>query len=108
MKRYFLSASVAAALMLLPVAARAQASYQPKNDEANPYKPGVSFGQLPDGRKWGSTAGIDFAPDGTIWAYDRCGANTCVGSMADPILHFDTSGKLLGKFGAGLFNFPHG
>ena len=30
------------------------------------------------------------------------------GSMADPILHFDTNGKLLGKFGAGMFNFPHG
>ena len=108
MKKYFLSASVAAALMLLPVAARAQASYQPKNDEPNPYKVGLSFGQLPDGRKWGSTAGIDFASDGTIWAYDRCGANTCVASKLNPILHFDTSGKLLGQFGAGLFNFPHG
>ena len=108
MNKVFLSASVAFALTLLPAAAMAQASYQPKNDEPNPYKPGVSFGQLPDGRKWGSTAGIDFAPDGTIWAYDRCGANTCVGSKLNPILHFDTTGKLLGQFGAGLFNFPHG
>jgi hypothetical protein len=69
MKTHIL-ASAAAALLLLPVAASAQASYQPKNDEANPYKPGVSFGQLPDGRKWGSTAGIDIAPDGTLWAYE--------------------------------------
>ena len=108
MKKVLLSASVAFALTLLPATAMAQASYQPKNDEPNPYKAGASFGQLPDGRKWGSTAGIDFAPDGTIWAYDRCGANTCVGSKLNPILHFDTSGKLLGQFGAGLFNFPHG
>jgi sugar lactone lactonase YvrE len=86
----------------------AQASYAPTNKEPNPYQPGVSFAPLPDGRKWGSTAGVDMAPDGTIWAYDRCGANTCVGSTVDPILHFDTSGKLLGSFGRGMFNFPHG
>jgi len=89
----------------------AQASYAPPNEGPNPYQLGVSWGQLPDGRKWGSTAGVDVAPDGTIWAYDRCGANGCgaaaTASMA-PILHFDTSGKLLGSFGAGLFIFPHG
>jgi hypothetical protein len=34
------SASMIMALTLLPVAAMAQASYQPKNDEPNPYKPG--------------------------------------------------------------------
>ena len=89
-------------------AAFAQASYTPKNDEPNPYQAGASWGQLPDGRKWGSTAGIDIAPDGTIWAYDRCGANACVESNVDPILHFDTSGKLINAFGRGMFNFPHG
>ena len=98
----------AAALAFSAVSASAQPSYQPKNDEPNPYQPGVSFGTLPDGRKWGSTAGVDIAPDGTIWAYDRCGANTCVNFTGDPILHFDTSGKLLGSFGSGMFNFPHG
>jgi len=56
----------------------------------------------------GSTAGVDVAPDGTIWAYDRCGANSCVDSDLDPVLHFDAAGRLLGSFGAGLFNFPHG
>ena len=86
----------------------AQASYTPRNDEPNPYQPGASWGQLPDGRKWGSTAGIDVAPDGTIWAYDRCGANNCAESNVDPILHFDTSGKLINAFGRGMFNFPHG
>ena len=100
------AAAVALGLSAAPV--YAQASYAPKNDEPNPFRPGVSFGQLPDGRKWGSTAGVDVAPDGTIWAYDRCGANSCVDSKADPILHFDTSGKLIKSFGGGLFNFPHG
>ena len=88
--------------------ADAQNSYAPTNSEPNPFPSGVSFGQLPDGRKWGSTAGVDTAPDGTIWAYDRCGANSCVDSKVDPILHFDTSGKLIKAFGAGMFNFPHG
>ena len=64
---------------------------------------------MPDGRHWGSTAGIDIAPDGkSVWAVDRCGTNTCVGSNLDPILKFDTSGKLVKSFGKGKFAFPHG
>jgi sugar lactone lactonase YvrE len=68
-----------------------------------------NFGALPDGRVWGSTAGVDIGPDGHVWAYDRCGANTCVGSDVAPILKFDKdTGKVLAAIGAGLFNFPHG
>ena len=68
-----------------------------------------NFGMLPDGRMWGSTAGVDIGPDGHVWAYDRCGANTCATSNVDPILKFDRkSGKLLASFGGGLFVFPHG
>jgi sugar lactone lactonase YvrE len=104
----FLAGTALAALLMTGGSALAQPSYAPTNSEPNPYPAGVTFGQLPDGRKWGATAGVDIAPDGTIWAYDRCGANTCVGSTVTPILHFDTSGKLLGSFGAGMFNFPHG
>ena len=83
-----------------------------RNDLPNPYGPGSSWGQLPAGRKWGSTAGISVAPDGTIWAIDRCGVSgsrgtNCADSKIDPILHFDTSGKLLGSFGGGFFVSPH-
>src|SRR5688572_24735085 len=68
-----------------------------------------NFGALPDGRTWGSTAGVDIGPDGQLWAYDRCGANSCAGSNVDPILKFDrNSGKLLASFGRGQFIFPHG
>lgn len=68
-----------------------------------------NWGQLPDGRTWGSTAGVDIGPDGHVWAYDRCGTNTCIGSNLDPILKFDrNTGKLLANFGGGLMNFPHG
>jgi hypothetical protein len=44
-----------------------------RNDLPNPYQPGVDWGQLPPGRKWGSTASVTTAPDGTIWVVDRCG-----------------------------------
>ena len=81
-----------------------------KNSLPNPNPMVIKgWGALPDGRVWGSTAGVDIGPDGHVWAYDRCGTNTCVGSNLPPILKFDrSSGKLLTNFGAGMFNFPHG
>ncbi len=83
-----------------------------RNDLPNPYLPGVHWGQLPGGRKWGSTAGVYAGPDGTVWAIDRCGASgaggsSCADSPLDPILQFDTSGKLLKSFGRGLIVSPH-
>ena len=96
-------------LALLPLAVSlGQPSYAPPNDLPNPYKTTTGWAQLPDGRKWGSTAGVYPAPDGHIWAYDRCGANSCADSPLDPILEFDASGKLVRHFGAGLFVQPHG
>src|SRR6266849_8718306 len=85
-----------------------------RNDLPNPFRPAVSWGQLPEGRKWGSTASVTAAPDGTIWVADRCGnsgagGTTCGGASAtvNPIFQFDTSGKLLKTFGAGMFVSPH-
>ena len=64
---------------------------------------------IPDGRSWGSTAGVDIDPtDGSVWIIDRCGSNTCVGSDLDPILHYAPDGTFLGSFGSGMFAFPHG
>jgi DNA-binding beta-propeller fold protein YncE len=97
--------------LLLGTGARhvsAQPSYAPTNSEPNPYKTITGWTQLPDGRKWGSTAGIAIGPDGNIWAYDRCGVNSCTDSELDPILEFDASGKVLKHFGKGLFVQPHG
>jgi len=72
-----------------------------------------NWGTLPDGRAWGSTAGIDIGPDGHVWAYDRCGAVALTGGCdtnnVDPIVKFDRStGKVLTTFGKGLFVLPHG
>ncbi len=82
---------------------------EPDNGRPNPYRAVEGWAKLPDGRTWGSTAGVDIDPDGThVWAIDRCGANSCAGSSLDPILKFDSSGNVVTSFGAGLFNFPHG
>src|SRR5207302_758639 len=83
-----------------------------RNDLPNPYLAGVSWGQRPDARKLGSTAGIAVGLDGNIWAIDRCGVSgsqgtNCAGSPLDPILEFDPSGKFLKGFGKGLFVSPH-
>jgi len=99
----------AAVTALLPGLAQGQASYPPPNDLPNPYKTVLNWAQLPDQRKWGSTAGVSIGPDGNIWAYDRCGANSCAESSLDPVLEFDhASGMVLAKFGAGMFVQPHG
>ena len=82
------------------------------NNLPDPYRAGVSWGQLPDARKWGSTAGVAVGADGNIWAIDRCGVSgsqgtNCADSPLDPILEFDPSGKFLKGFGHGLFISPH-
>ncbi len=97
-----------------PVSLPAVSLLGARNDLPNPYQPGADWGQLPPGRKWGSTASITTAPDGTIWVVDRCGnsgagGTTCGGASAtvNPIFQFDTSGKLLKNIGAGMFVSPH-
>ncbi len=72
-----------------------------------------AWGPLPDGRTWGSSAGVDIGPDGHVWAYDRCGASALTGgcdtATVNPIFKFDrATGKVLASFGAGLFVLPHG
>jgi len=81
-----------------------------RNNLPNPNPTVVTnWGMLPEGRTWGSTAGVDIGPDGHVWAIDRCGTNRCEGSDLAPIVKFDrSSGKLLAAIGAGLFVFPHG
>jgi sugar lactone lactonase YvrE len=93
----------------------------PTNVLPNPYRSIENWGTLPDGRTWGSTSAVAIDPDGTsVWVGERCGESRppsrvdpsqpfgCEGSKLDPILKFDTSGKLLKSFGAGLLLFPHG
>lgn len=95
-----------------PVALPAVSLLGARNDLANPYGAGTHWGSFPEGRVWSSTAGINRAPDGTIWAIDRCdatgaGGTTCLESELDPILQFNQSGALLQSFGRGLVVSPH-
>jgi len=78
----------------------------------------TNWGDLPPGRRWGSTAGIDIDPtDGNIWAYERCGAAefgggvpvNCDNNPVDPIFKFDrNTGEIMANFGAGIMVTPHG
>ena len=78
----------------------------------------ANWGTLPEGREWGSTAGIDIDPiDGHIWAYERCGAGNfgagtpvnCDNNPVDPVFKFDRStGEILANFGGGVMVTPHG
>jgi sugar lactone lactonase YvrE len=97
------------------VLAQGGASMTPVNQAQNPYQTIEGHFKLPEGRAWGSTSAVDVDKDGrTIWVAERCSANLCwdaaKGEMSplDPILKFDTSGKLLLSFGKGMLVFPHG
>jgi streptogramin lyase len=81
----------------------------PTNSLPDPYRSVENWAKMPQGRTWGSTAGVWIDPDGaSVWVAERCGANSCLGSNLDPVLKFDASGKLVKSFGAGMFVFPHG
>ena len=91
-----------------PRAVRAQGSPQPSIDFPAPYGSATSFGQLPEGRKWGGATAVAADRDGkSIWAFERCGGN-CLNSDLPAVLEFDPAGKLIKSFGAGMFVFPHG
>jgi sugar lactone lactonase YvrE len=87
----------------------AQEKFDP-NGAPNPYRMLDNWAQLPEGRPWGAPIGVelDHSDGKSIWVFDRCGANNCAGSNLAPIMKFDSSGKLIANFGAGMFNYPHG
>jgi sugar lactone lactonase YvrE len=99
----------------------------PTNELPNPYNTIEGWAKLPAGREWGSTSAVDVDKDGkSIWVGERCGTrpgpnggpnvatNSCwdaaAGKMSDydPVLKFDSTGKLVKSFGAGMMVFPHG
>jgi sugar lactone lactonase YvrE len=77
----------------------------------------ANWGERPDGREWGSSAGIEIDPtDGHIWAYERCGSGSaggpgvnCDSNPVDPVYKFDRhTGKVLATLGKGVMVTPHG
>jgi DNA-binding beta-propeller fold protein YncE len=83
----------------------------PTDDLPNPYRTIENHFQLPEGRAWGAISAVEIARDGrSIWVAERCGGNSeCLARpTVDPILLFDSSGKLIRSFGAGMIASPHG
>jgi hypothetical protein len=104
--------SIRLAIISLGLAATslaAQATMPPTNDAPNPYQTITGWAKMPDGRVWGSTSAVAIDTDGvSVWVAERCGTNSCVGSNLDPVLKFDSTGKLVTHFGAGMIVAPHG
>jgi DNA-binding beta-propeller fold protein YncE len=85
----------------------------PVNSAANPYRVMRDWAQLTiEKRAWGGSNGVAIDKDGrTVWATDRCSPGTvpgCLGTQANPVHHFDESGKEIKSFGGGMFVWPHG
>lgn len=114
--KILITATTLLAVVALPAAAQRgatgpeeHAKVKPINERPNPYTTVRDWGELPDDRKWGSVSAIHVDIDGEhIWAGDRCGDNSCVGSTVDPIVKLDPDGKVVKSFGAGLIAWPHG
>jgi kynurenine formamidase/sugar lactone lactonase YvrE len=98
-----------------PGDARLQATAQTTGSLSNPYQVVANHFKLPEGRTMGSTAAIDVDRDGrSVWVFERCGGPSpsqglaCPESKVDPVLKFDSSGRLVKSFGSGMFVSPHG
>ena len=79
------------------------------NSYPNPYRQIDGWGKdLPGGRQWGSTNALFIDSKNNIWVAERCGGNSCADSTLDPILEFDSSGKLIKSLGGGMIVVPHG
>ena len=103
-----LIALLALALGFTFVKSHAQTNRAPAS-QPNPYRTIDNWAQLPQGRKWGQTSAIDVDSQDHVWVADRCGGTSFrADSKDDPIFEFDTSGKLLKNFGAGVLVYPHG
>ncbi len=117
---FVILAGAAAVAFISGPNAGAQAMVSPSNDAPNPYQRIEGWAKLPEGRTWGSTSAVDVDKDGkSIWVAERCGphtptGNSCLdrttGKMSDlpSVLKFDSTGKLVKSFGAGMLIFPHG
>lgn len=99
---------LAATFFLMGAAFQGAFAQDPSTSLPDPYKMIENWAKMPEGRTWGAAAGSAVDKKGNVWVFERCGANSCVGSNLAPILQFNPSGKLIKSFGANMFVFPHG
>lgn len=77
--------------------------------QLTPYGPDGDWGRLPGDREWGAVSGVMPAPDGGLWALDRCGQNSCLDRPSwNPVVKLDADGNVVKEFGAGMMSWPHG
>jgi hypothetical protein len=100
-----IAAAAVAAALCASVAAQTGA---PRNDLPQPYRTTRDWAQLPTGTAWAAVTAVEPARDGSIYVVHRCADNSCAGRSEPPILQFDRRGVLVRRWGAGMFNFPHG
>jgi hypothetical protein len=76
----------------------------------NPYREDAGWAQLD--RRVGGTSAVDMDPDGkSVWIFERCGTSDDGCSKIktlDPVMKFDSTGKLVKHWGAGQIIYPHG
>jgi len=77
----------------------------------------ANWGQLPAGRQFGTTAGMEVDPtDGNLWTYERCGSGSaggpgvnCDSNPVPPIIKFNRmTGEIMANIGEGVMVTPHG
>jgi sugar lactone lactonase YvrE len=105
-----LMVGVAAGALMAASGDRGYTQANDPNAAPNPYKMQDNWAQLPELRKFGAAikVQVDHSDGKSVWVFDRCSGNTCANSMIPPIQKFDSSGKFVRAFGAGMFIQPHG
>ena len=81
------------------------------NDRPNPYTRIEPFGEPPPGNngEWAAVTGVEGGPDGALYVFHRCQANSCVGRPEPPLVELDPrTGTRIATWGEGLMAFPHG
>jgi len=108
-------ASVAAGALIIALENRGYTQGIDPNAAPNPYGLQENWAQLPADRKFGGVikVQVDHSDGKSIWVFDRpagvgCVYSECSNSMLPPLLKFDSSGKFITAFGAGMFAIPHG
>src|SRR6187399_899704 len=105
--KYFVVAAACAA----GATAYGQAGAKATDNLPNPYQTVENFFKLPDGRSYGAVSAIEIDKDGkSLWVAERCGGNSeCVQKpTVDPVVLFDSTGKVVRSWGAGKIASPHG
>jgi len=110
---YRILAAGVVAIAVSSLGTHVQLIAQSTDSQPTPYQVVANHFKLPEGRTMGSSAAIDIDRDGhSVWVFERCGgasqAQACAASNLAPVLKFDSSGKLVASFGAGMFVSPHG